>query len=74
MGLVSHGMAGFDYDKARRSLKVPDDYAVAAMFVVGRPAPADVLPEEVRKKELPSDRKPVSQIICEGPFAFSGAK
>ena len=25
-------MQGFDYDKAREVLKVPDDYAVAAMF------------------------------------------
>jgi len=73
MGLVVHGMAGFDYEKARTSLKVPEDYAVAAMFVVGRPAPVDVLPENVREKEVPSDRKPVSEIICEGAFAFGGS-
>ena len=70
MGLVVHGMAGFDYEKARKVLKVPDDYAVAAMFAVGRPAPIDVLPEGIREKEVPSDRKPVSEIICEGAFAF----
>ena len=70
MGLVVHGMSGFDFEKARTSLKLPDDYAVAAMFAVGRPAPIDVLPEGVREKEVPSDRKPVSEIICEGAFAF----
>lgn len=74
MGLAVHGMAGFDYEKARTTLKVPDDYAVAAMFAVGRPAPVDVLPENVREKEVPSDRKPVTEIICEGAFAFGGAK
>ena len=38
MGLVVHGMQGFDFDKARTALNVPDDFAVAAMFAVGRPA------------------------------------
>lgn len=51
-------------------LNVPDDYAIAAMFAAGRPAEADTLPEGLRDREKPSDRKPVSQIICEGPFAF----
>jgi nitroreductase len=70
MGLVVHGMQGFDFEKARTALKVPDDFAVAAMFAAGRPAPADTLPEKLREREQPSDRKPVSQIVCEGSFAF----
>src|SRR5712692_8111069 len=36
-GLVVHGMQGFDFEKARKTLSVPDDYAVCAMFAVGRP-------------------------------------
>jgi hypothetical protein len=51
-------------------LNVPDDYAVAAMFAAGRPGPLEVLPEPVREREKPSDRKPVSEIISEGRFAF----
>jgi nitroreductase len=70
MGLVVHGMQGFDFDKARTALKVPDDYAVAAMFAAGRPGDLDTLPEKLREREKPSDRKPVSQIICEGTFDF----
>lgn len=70
MGLVVHGMAGFDYEKARTSLKVPDDYAVAAMFAIGRPGPIEVLPEAMREREVPSDRKPVERIISEGVFSF----
>ncbi|MFH5805687.1 nitroreductase family protein [Alienimonas sp. DA493] len=70
MGLVVHGMAGFDFDKARRELNVPEDFAVEAMFAVGRHGdPAD-LPEELREREEPSGRKPVGEIVCEGPFAF----
>jgi nitroreductase len=68
MGLVVHGMAGFDFQKARTDLSVPDDYAVCAMFAVGRPGNPDQLPPEVREREAPSPRKPVREIICEGKF------
>jgi nitroreductase len=61
---------GFDYDKARTSLKVPEDYDVAAMFAAGRPAPAETLPEGMREREMPADRKPVGEIIYEGAFSF----
>jgi nitroreductase len=70
MGLIVHGMQGFDFEKTRTTLNVPDDYAVAAMFAAGRPGPIDVLPEAVREREKPSDRKPVSELIREGAFAF----
>lgn len=70
MGLVVHGMQGFDFDKARTVLGVPEDYAVAAMFAVGRPGDPAQLPETLREREIPSGRKLVSELICEGPFAF----
>jgi nitroreductase len=70
MGLVSHGMAGFDFDKARTDLHVPDDYAVAAMFALGRPGDPATLPAAMRELEKPSDRRPVEESIREGPFAF----
>jgi nitroreductase len=70
MGLVAHGMAGFDFDKAAATLRVPQDYAVAAMFAIGRPGDPDELPEALRKIEVPSGRRPVRESICEGPFTF----
>jgi nitroreductase len=73
MQLVVHGMQGFDYEKARTTLRVPDDYAVAAMFAVGRPGDPTDLPQSAREREKPSGRKPVRELICEGAFAFSGA-
>lgn len=70
MGLVVHGMQGFDFEKARETLEVPDEYNVNAMFAVGRPGdPAD-LPEKHRELEKPSGRKPVEAFIAEGPFRF----
>ncbi|MBW3542980.1 MAG: nitroreductase family protein [Planctomycetes bacterium] len=70
MDLVVHGMAGFDRELARRTLEVPDDYDVEAMISIGRPGDPDDLPAELREREVPSGRKPLHEIICEGPFAF----
>jgi nitroreductase len=70
MGLVVHGMQGFDFEKARTSLEVPEDYAVAAMFAAGRPGDPAQLPKHLQEREKPSGRKPIEQIICEGAFAF----
>lgn len=71
MGLVVHGMAGFDFEKARTSLGVPDDYAICAMFAAGHPGDPKALPAGLRQLEEPSQRKPVGEIICEGRFVFA---
>lgn len=70
MGLVVHGMQGFDYERARAALAVPDGFRVEAMAAVGRPGPVERLPEKLRGKETPSDRKPLAETVCEGPFGF----
>src|SRR5439155_14311519 len=38
-GLVVHGMEGFDYERARKDLQIPDEFQVEAMAAVGRPGP-----------------------------------
>jgi len=70
MGLVVHGMMGFDYEQARAMLAVPDDYAVEAMIAIGHPGDPATLPEALRKIEAPSQRKPVSELVREGKFSF----
>ena len=68
MGLVAHGMAGFDFEKARTTLRVPDHFSVPAMFALGHPGdPAD-LPPELREREAPSSRRPARESIHEGPY------
>jgi hypothetical protein len=67
-GLVIHGMEGFDYDRAREKLRVPDDFDIAAMAAVGRPGSKDMLPEKLQTRESPNDRRKVSESILEGPF------
>ena len=63
-------MAGFDYDRARTALQVPDDYAVEAMVAIGHPGDPDDLPEPMRQIEAPSQRKPVADLVREGQFTF----
>jgi nitroreductase len=67
-GLVVHGMEGFDYDKAKEVLHIPDGYTVEAMCAVGRPGKKEDLPEKMQQEEKPSDRKPITDFICEGTF------
>ena len=67
-GLVVHGMAGFDYARARTALHVPDDFTVEAMAAVGRPGPKEDLPEQHLTREFPSQRKPVTELVFAGPY------
>lgn len=67
-GLVTHGMQGFDYERARRELLIPDGFNVLAMVAIGKPAAKESLPPELQQREQPSDRKPLTEIIMEGQF------
>jgi nitroreductase len=67
-GYVVHGMAGFDYARARTSLSVPADFNVEAMAAVGRPGPPEVLTDALRQREAPSARRPLSELVFEGGF------
>ena len=67
-GYVIHGMEGFDYDKARKVLHIPDDYTVEAMAAIGKRAPKEKLPPQIQERELPSDRRPLEQMLMKGSF------
>jgi nitroreductase len=70
MGLVVHGMQGFDYERARVELNIPEGFQVEAMAAIGRPGSTDDLPDPLQARETPSDRRPMAQSICEGPFSL----
>jgi nitroreductase len=67
-GLVVHGMQGFNYDRAKEDLGVPDGYQVEAMIAVGRPGEPDGLPQALQEREQPSQRKKVGEFAFEGGF------
>lgn len=70
-GYAAHGMQGFDYDKARAELGIPDDFQVEAMIAIGKPGPKEKLPVEMQEKEEPNARRPLRETIVEGKFAPS---
>lgn len=71
LGLVVHGMSGFDYQKARAVLNIPDYCEIQAMCAIGMPGSLEMLPEYMQKMEKPSGRKPLKEIVCEGMYSFS---
>jgi len=68
-GLVVHGMQGFDYDRAREVLQIPQDFRVEAMGAVGKPGRPEDLPEHLRARDVPNGRRPLAETICEGPYS-----
>lgn len=67
-GLVAHGMAGFDYERARIELGVPDIFDVMAMIAIGRRGSVERLPPKLQEREFPNSRKPLKEIVMEGKF------
>ncbi|QQR49444.1 nitroreductase family protein [bacterium] len=65
-GFIAHGMEGFDYNRAQAELNIPADYEVLAMIALGKSGKKEDLPAELQKKEEPSDRKPLAEIVFEG--------
>ncbi|MEZ5557894.1 MAG: nitroreductase family protein [Pseudomonadales bacterium] len=68
MGLVAHGMYGFDQAAAREALRLPELYELCAFVAVGHPGERDDLPERLRERETPSTRKALAEICCAGTF------
>lgn len=68
LGYHAHGMTGVDFDKAAEVLNLPEGYRVEAAIAIGTRAPAERLPEGLREREVPSTRKPLSEIAWSGPF------
>jgi nitroreductase len=68
-GYRTHGMQGFDYEKARVQLEIPSDFHVEAMIALGKQGAKDSLPEQLQAREEPNQRRPIAESICEGKFA-----
>ena len=66
--LVVHGMQGFNYEKAKTSLNIPEEFQVLAMFAIGKRALPENLIEELLKKEKPTSRKKVTEFAFEGSW------
>jgi len=71
-GWSAHAMAGFDAGKLRAAIGLPEVYALDTVVAVGRKGDPAVLPEGIRARELPSDRRPLTEMAFEGTFGAQG--
>jgi nitroreductase len=67
-GLVSHAMGGFDHDGLRAGLNVPGAYALHAVVALGQPGDPAALPDTLRAREVPNQRRPLSETVQRGRF------
>lgn len=67
-GWVAHAMGGFDHGKAAKVLDLPFGHALHAVVAVGRQGPVEALPEGYRAREVPSQRRPLSETAGHGAF------
>eukprot|EP00919_Chromeraceae_sp_WS-2016_P051504 GHVR01122105.1.p1 GENE.GHVR01122105.1~~GHVR01122105.1.p1 ORF type:complete len:216 (+),score=27.62 GHVR01122105.1:30-650(+) len=65
LGLVVHGMSGFDFDKAKQVCDISDNFKVEMMISIGEKGELSSVPEAMQNYENPSGRKPLSELICD---------
>ncbi|HEX7852639.1 MAG TPA: nitroreductase family protein [Sphingobium sp.] len=68
LGYHAHGMVGFDLEKARTELGVPEGFRIEAAIAIGKMGDPAALPDALREREVPSDRKALDDIAYPGNF------
>ena len=67
LGLAAHAMGGFDAEKACQVANIdPNEFTAMCVIAVGKQADPQTLPEPLREREAPSDRKPLTHITFKG--------
>jgi nitroreductase len=69
LGYDSHGMSGIDFAQARAELSIPGRLRTEAAVAIGRRADGSSLPETLRAREGPSNRKPIEELVFHGRLA-----
>lgn len=69
LGYHAHGMEGLDREKAVQVLGIPEGFRVEAACAIGKLAPKETLPDDLREREIQSQRKPLAEVAFEGRFA-----
>jgi nitroreductase len=67
-GLAAHAAGGFDSEKLRVAIELPEDFAIHAVVMVGKRGPREALPEDLAAREVPSGRDALDTQAFEGKF------
>ena len=69
LGLVTHQMGGFNAQKARETLGIPQGYMPVVMVALGYQGSREVLPDDLREREgAPRTRKPLAEFVFDGQW------
>ncbi len=69
LGLQLRQMGGYDHEKTKQNLNIPDTYLTGAMIAVGYPGDPASLPENLKVRELtPRDRFVQQEFIMNTTF------
>lgn len=68
LGYAAHAMAGLVLGRGVEVLCLPNRFRLEIGITIGRAADANRLPDDLRQREVPSDRFPLDQISNPGPF------
>ncbi len=75
MGLVAHQMGGFDVQRLRESLAIPERYTPMAVIAVGHQLPLSDLDAQLREREqAPRQRKELGHNIYAGEWGVPVTK
>lgn len=68
LGYDTHGMGGIHKDMIAAHFNIPEEYTVEMAFAVGKHGSKESLPEELQAREIPSNRKPLNEVVFENSF------
>ncbi len=66
LGMMAHGMAGFDAAKAREAFGIPESHEAVAAIALGYPGDEQGAPEELRKRNQRRPRRRLDQFVFAG--------
>jgi len=80
LGMTTHQMGGFDHEAARKTLAIPEEYALGTVIALGyQGEPATLSTEALLEREVaPRTRKALEELVfgawppAVGPMAFGG--
>ena len=70
-GWSTHPIGGYDRAALQVLLGVPEDYRLETLVAVGKRGPADGLPDDLRSREQPTPRRPLTEIVAKDRFSFA---